>query len=79
MKTMNPEKYQQWDANKGPDGPDTCPLALSNLDDDTCDTSYQGTNNAILTDAPHMGFMERRNKQEALTAQRQPIRMRGRF
>ena len=44
-KTMKPDKYQQWDASKGPDGPGTCPLAPpTNLDDDTCDTSYQGTN-----------------------------------
>jgi type II secretory pathway pseudopilin PulG len=43
--TMNPERYQQWDSSKGPDGPDTCPLAPpDNLDDDTCDTSYQGSN-----------------------------------
>ena len=58
-KTMYPEKYQQWDASKGPDGPDTCPLIPpEDLDDGTCDTSYQGTSkcNVEGCDSPIWGL-----------------------
>ena len=48
-KTMDPERYQQWDANKGPDGPNTCPLVPPpDLDDDTCDTSYKDSKNCNI-------------------------------